>query len=64
MAEAIRFLSYCQRHSLLPGGPRPRVSMLQPAHNPNELFDLYNNDLAELFKMARQGDVEADQMLR
>jgi hypothetical protein len=64
MAEAIRFLSYCQRHGLLPCDQPPKVSMFQPTHDPNELRDLYSNDLDALFKMAREGDAEADLVLR
>jgi hypothetical protein len=64
MADAIRFLSYCQRHGLLPCHPQPKVSMFQPTHNPNELLGLYSNDLDALFKMAREGDAESDLVLR
>jgi hypothetical protein len=64
MADAIRFLGYCRRHGWLPGEQQARVSTFQPAHDPNELRDFYEKDLAELFKLARQGDVEADQVLR
>jgi hypothetical protein len=64
MADAIMFLSYCQRQGLLPCDRQPKVSMFQPMRDPNELLDLYSNDLDALFKMAREGDAEADLVLR
>jgi hypothetical protein len=64
MAEAVSFFVDCRRHGLWLDEKQAGVSIFRPVRDPNELRDLYENDLAALFEMARQGDVEADLVLR
>jgi hypothetical protein len=64
MTEAVRFFEYCRQHGFWPDGEQARVSIFRPRRNRKELLDLYDNDLAALFGMVREGDVEADLVLR
>jgi hypothetical protein len=63
-ARAIAFLRYCLQNNLMLDGLEDPSIAEQAEQSYNDLINLYDDDLAKLFKMARKGDVDADRTLR